>query len=204
VLSGRTLPTEPLQRAPRIAICRTHEWAAAQPETVAALEQAAKTAARAGAHVHELALPNPFAGLLQAQIDLMNYETYRSLASDRLHRFDGLSETLRKLLANAAKVDAARYDEARALAATCRASLGEVFGDADVILAPSAPGEAPRGLAATGDPVFCRIWTLLGVPALNIPCILGPNGLPVGVQVIGRIGDDARAIAVAEWLQQQL
>ena len=57
------------------------------------------------------------------------------------------------------------------------------------------------GLQATGDPIFCRIWTLLGVPALNIPCSQGPNGLPVGVQVIGRIGDDARTLAVAEWLQ---
>jgi Asp-tRNA(Asn)/Glu-tRNA(Gln) amidotransferase A subunit family amidase len=120
-----------------------------------------------------------------------------------VHNFDGLSETLRKLLDAAGKVDAARYDQARALAAACRAMLADVFGDADVILAPSAPGEAPRGLAATGDPVFCRIWTLLGVPAMNVPCSWGPNGLPVGVQVIGRIGDDARTLAVAEWLQQR-
>jgi Asp-tRNA(Asn)/Glu-tRNA(Gln) amidotransferase A subunit family amidase len=82
--------------------------------------------------------------------------------------------------------------------------LGDVFGDADAIVAPSAPGEAPLGLAATGDPVFCRVWTLLGVPAINIPCSQGPNGMPVGVQVIGRIGDDARALAVAEWLQPVL
>ena len=108
-----------------------------------------------------------------------------------------MSATLKKLLDTAGKVDAARYDEARAFAATCRAMLGEVLADADVILAPSAPGEAPRGLAATGDPIFCRIWTLLGVPAMNVPCSQGSNSLPVGVQVIGRIGNDARAIAVA-------
>ncbi len=203
-LSGRDLLREPLERAPRIALCRTHEWAAAQPETIAALDHAAKTASRTGAHVHDLALPKPFSGLLQAQIDLMNHESWRSLASDRLHKFSGLSDTLKKLLDAAGKVDAARYDEARALAATCRAMLGDVFGDADVILAPSAPGEAPRGLAATGDPIFCRSWTLLGVPAMNIPCSQGPNGLPVGVQVIGRIGDDSLLVAVAEWLQQKL
>jgi Asp-tRNA(Asn)/Glu-tRNA(Gln) amidotransferase A subunit family amidase len=204
-LSGRDLlPAPPASGstwAPKIALCRTHEWPAAQPETAAALEHAATAAARAGAQVKELSLPKEFAGLLQAQIDLMNYESWRSLASDRLHHWDGLSETLKKLLATAAKVDAARYDEARALAAACRARLGDVFGDADAIVAPSAPGEAPMGLAATGDPVFCRVWTLLGVPAINIPCSQGPNGLPVGVQVIGRIGDDARALAVAEWLQ---
>jgi Asp-tRNA(Asn)/Glu-tRNA(Gln) amidotransferase A subunit family amidase len=201
VLSGRDLLPAPLARAPRIALCRTHEWPAAQPETAAALEHAAQTAARAGAQVKDLALPREFAGLLQAQIDLMNYEAYRSLASDRVHRFAGLSDTLRKLLDAAGKVDAARYDRARALAATCRTMLGDVFADADVILAPSAQGEAPRGLAATGDPIFCRIWTLLGVPVMNIPCSQGPNGLPVGVQIIGRIGEDARAVAAAEWLQ---
>jgi Asp-tRNA(Asn)/Glu-tRNA(Gln) amidotransferase A subunit family amidase len=205
-LSGRAalLELQPLGRAPRIALCRTHEWTAAQPETMQALEHAAKTAARAGARVQDLALPKEFAGLLQSQIDLMYYESYLSLSSDRVHRYEGLSDTLKKLLAAAGKVDAARYDEARALAAGCRAMLAGVFADADAILAPSAPGEAPRGLAATGDPVFCRIWTLLGVPAMNIPCSRGPNGLPVGVQVIGRIGDDARALAVGEWLQIQL
>jgi amidase len=207
-LSGRDLLPAPMafgsKSAPKIALCRTHEWPAAQPETAAALEHAAKAAAQAGARVKELALPKQFAGLLQAQIDLMNYEAYGALASDRLHHWDGLSETLKKLLATASKVSAARYDEARALTAACRAMLGDVFGDADAIVAPSAPGEAPPGLAATGDPVFCRVWTLLGVPALNIPCSQGPNGMPVGVQVIGRIGDDARALAVAEWLQPVL
>jgi Asp-tRNA(Asn)/Glu-tRNA(Gln) amidotransferase A subunit family amidase len=203
-LSGRDLLPEPLGGPPSIALCRTHEWPTAQPETAAALEQAAAAASRAGARVKEVVLPGPFAGLLQAQIDLMNYETWRSLASERLHRQDRLSDTLKKLLDAAGKVDAARYDQARALAAACRATLGDVFGDADILLVPSAPGEAPRGLAATGDPVFCRVWSLLGTPALNIPCSRGPNGLPVGVQVIGRIGDDARAIAVAEWLHEIL
>ena len=203
-LSGRDLLPAPLARAPKIALCRTHEWPAAQPETSAALEHAARSAARAGAQVKDLALPREFSGLLQAQIDLMNYEAYRALASDRVHHFAALSGKLKQMLDAAGKVDAARCDEARALAGTCRAMLGEVFGDADVILAPSAPGEAPRGLAATGDPVFCRIWTLLGVPAMNLPCSQGPNGLPVGVQIVGRIGDDARAVAVAEWLQQRL
>jgi amidase len=201
-LSGRDLISAPLGRAPKIALCRTHEWAAALPETAAALDHAAKSASRAGAQVKELALPKKFSGLLQAQIDVMNYEIYRSLASERVHHAAGLSDKIKHLLEFAGKVDAERYDQARALAATCRAMLADVFDDADVILSPSAPGEAPKGLAATGDPIFCRVWSLLGTPTLNIPCSQGPNGLPVGVQIIGRIGDDARAVAVAQWLQQ--
>jgi len=66
---------------------------------------------------------------------------------------------------------------------------------------PAAPGEAPRGLEATGNPVFNRIWTLLHVPAVTVPWTSGPHGLPLGVQVIGRVGDDARALACAHWLQ---
>ena len=202
-LCGRDLVPAPLKRAPKIALCRTHEWPAAQPETAAAIEHAATAASKAGATVKDLDLPREFAGLLQAQTDIMNYEAYHGLAYERVQHAAALSSWLRELLEAAEKVDAARYDQARALAAACRAMLGNVFGDADVILAPSAPGEAPRGLSATGDPVFNRIWTLLGVPALNVPCTRGPNGLPVGVQVIGRIGDDARAIAVAEWLHEK-
>jgi Asp-tRNA(Asn)/Glu-tRNA(Gln) amidotransferase A subunit family amidase len=203
-LSGRALVPAPLERAPTIAFCRTPQWPSAQPETVAAMEKAERAAARAGAKATQLELPPAFADLLQAQIDIMNYEIYRALASDRLHHFAGMSATLQRLVENAGKVDAARYDEARALARTCRALLGDAFGDADVLVAPSAPGEAPRGLGATGDPVFNRIWTLLGTPAVTIPGGTGPNGLPVGVQVIGRLRDDRRALAVADWLQPRL
>jgi Asp-tRNA(Asn)/Glu-tRNA(Gln) amidotransferase A subunit family amidase len=76
-LSGRDLLPAPLGRAPKIALCRTHEWPAAQPETAAALEHAAQSASRAGTQVKDLALPREFSGLLQAQKDLMNYESYR-------------------------------------------------------------------------------------------------------------------------------
>ena len=90
------------------------------------------------------------------------------------------------------------------LVESCRGRLEDVFADLDVLLAPSAPGEAPAGLAATGDPIFCRVWTVLHVPAINLPCGFGPQGLPLGVQIIGRRGDDARALAVADWAHPRL
>ena len=108
------------------------------------------------------------------------------------------------MLKNAQQCDAPRYDTAQALVASCRRQLEDVFADVDVLLAPSAPGAAPAGLAATGDPIFCRMWTVLHVPAINLPCSLGARGLPVGVQVIGRRGDDARALSVAEWVHQRI
>jgi len=203
-VSGRDLLPRPLAQPPRIGLCRTHEWGAARPETVAAMENAGAVLGRAGARLSEILLPRDFANVTQAQIDIMNYEIYAALAGERLQHHEALSDKLKQLLKNAQQCDAPRYDTAQALAESCRRQLEDVFADADVLLAPSAPGEAPAGLAATGDPVFCRMWTVLHVPAINLPCGQGPQGLPVGVQVIGRRGDDARTLAVADWVHQRI
>jgi Asp-tRNA(Asn)/Glu-tRNA(Gln) amidotransferase A subunit family amidase len=203
-LSGRELLPGPLHQAPRIGLCRTHEWHAAQPETTATMENIGAALGRAGAKLSEIVLPQVFAGVAQAQIDIMNYEIHAALACERLQHYAGLSDKLKQLLENARQCDAARYDEALRLVASCRSQLEDVFAGVDVLLAPSAPGEAPAGLGATGDPVFCRAWTALHVPAINLPCGLGPHGLPVGLQVIGRGGDDARALAVADWVHQRV
>ncbi len=203
-VSGRDLATRPLAQPPRIGLCRPPEWNAAQAETVAAMENSAAALARAGAKLREITLPRDFAKVTQAQIDIMNYEIYAALACERLQHHEGLSDKLKQLLKNAQQCDAPRYDAAQALVASCRGQLEEVFAEVDVLLAPSAPGEAPAGLSATGDPIFCRMWTVLHVPAINLPCGLGPHGLPVGLQIIGRRGDDARALAVADWVYQRV
>ena len=98
----------------------------------------------------------------------------------------------------------ARYDEHVSLAHSCRARLGEVFHQADVLLTLSAPGEAPEGLAATGNPVFNRLWTVLGMPCIHLPCAMGPRGLPLGVQVVGKIGDDRALLEAADWISSVL
>ena len=90
------------------------------------------------------------------------------------------------------------------MAATARTGLGAFFGECDAILTPAAPGEAPRGLGYTGDPVFNRMWTLLGVPCVTVTAHWGTSGLPTAVQVVGRIGDDARLLACAQFLEQAL
>ena len=79
-------------------------------------------------------------------------------------------------------------------------ALDAVFDEYDAILTPAAPGEAPRGLDSTGNPVFCTIWTYLGTPAVTLPLLQGENGLPIGVQLVGRRGNDARLLRTASWL----
>ena len=78
------------------------------------------------------------------------------------------------------------------------------MGDCDVLLAPAATGEAPKGLGSTGDPVFNQVWTYLHVPLVAVPCGRGPAGLPLGLQVTGRLDDDARTLAAAHWIHQRL
>jgi Asp-tRNA(Asn)/Glu-tRNA(Gln) amidotransferase A subunit family amidase len=80
------------------------------------------------------------------------------------------------------------------------AALDEIFERCDAILCPAAPGPAPEGLGSTGDPVFNGLWTFCGTPALSLPLLTADNGLPMGVQLVGARGQDARLLRTARWL----
>ena len=133
----------------------------------------------------------------------MACESARNLATERLQHRDQLSERLRTWLDDGAQISAARYDAALELARKSRRAFADLFRAArcDALLAPSAPGEAPEGLAATGDPLFNRLWTLLHGPGVHVPLTVGPRGLPLGVQVVGPRGTDATVLRAAAWLQ---
>ena len=85
-----------------------------------------------------------------------------------------------------------------------RQKVTDAFGDCDVLLTPAATGEAPKGLESTGDASFCNMWTFLHVPCVGMPGGTGPNGLPLGLQVVGRLDDDARTLAWAHWIHQRI
>jgi Asp-tRNA(Asn)/Glu-tRNA(Gln) amidotransferase A subunit family amidase len=198
VLSGRPkLRIEGEELRPRIGLCRTHEWDAAEPATRDALEEAGRRLHAAGLEVREVTLSEAFRGLFEAQKTVMAYEGARACAPEMRTTPDRLSAKLREILQTGGAIAPEDYDAAKALADGCRAGFDAVMSDLDVLLTPSAPGEAPAGLEATGDPVFNRVWTLLGVPCINVHGLSGPSGLPVGVQVVGCLGDDRRALAAA-------
>lgn len=188
-----------LGRAPRIGICRTHHWDLAQPETVTAVEDAAARFAALGAEVSDAALPDDFADLVPTLQTLLNVGLTESLGREWKEHRDQISDRLAEMIQ--AGLDCPKEDFLAALAHAddCRAQINGVFGDCDVFLAPSAPGEAPEGLEATGNPVFQVPWTLLRVPCVTVPFATGPGGLPVGIQFIGRQGDDDTVLAVAKW-----
>jgi amidase len=194
-----------LDRAPRVGLCRTPLWDKAQPETVAAIEDAAARLGQAGAQVREIELPDEFTDLRNAARETINnYERAAAMAHEWNSHRDQISERLRKRIEIGRAMPRSEYLAALWLGEDCRAQLSQVFEGIDVLLTPSANGEAPRGLGETGDPGFQAIWTILHAPALTLPTHRGPNGLPVGIQLVGPRQDDRRLFACARWVWQTL
>jgi Asp-tRNA(Asn)/Glu-tRNA(Gln) amidotransferase A subunit family amidase len=169
-----------------------------------ALRIATTAAARAGASARSLALPEIIAEAWRIHPTVQQFEAHQALAWEYRTQYDAMPPLLRGRLDESAGTPPAAYDEARGIANRARRSLMKVFDDVDVLLTFSAPGAAPEGLASTGDARFNRLWTLMGVPCVNIPAHVAEGGLPVGVQVIARFGDDAGALAAARFIEAAL
>ena len=192
------------REAPRIGLCRTHEWDRAQPETLTLFDDVEKRLRACGADVRNVALPAEFVGLAAAQTTIMVHEVAQSLSHERLAHREALSAEMIAMIDAGLAVSPAQYDAARTLARKCRAMLPQVFGGFDVLVAPSTAGEAPAGIDATGDPLFNRIWTLLHVPCIHLPVSRGPHGLPLGVSVVGDQGGDRMTLLAADWIHGHL
>jgi Asp-tRNA(Asn)/Glu-tRNA(Gln) amidotransferase A subunit family amidase len=95
---------------------------------------------------------------------------------------------------------AVEYSRARDGIVELNRALEPIFAECDAILTPATQGAAPLGLAFTGSPMFCTIWTLCGVPAISVPILKGEDGMPMGAQLVGPRGSDARLLAFARWL----
>lgn len=205
-VSARPLPDldAKLARAPRVGFCRTSRWNDAAPATHAVLEETASALARQGAAVRDFALHEEFDRLYDEQVLIMNFEGARALAYERFTHPELLSDHLRETLQQHWAMPREPYDTAMRHAAQCRQILTGLFSEFDVLLTPSTPGEAPLGIGSTGTSLFNRIWTLLGVPCVTVPAGHGPQGLPLGVQLVGCYDQDERLLQCAEWVRQAL
>ncbi len=198
-LLAATAASEP-PLPPRLAFVKGPAWKAAEP----VLEEAF---AELVGELGEIAQPVDIGTSFERGIDFHGIV----MATDMAHNFrrdlanggDALSAQLRELLTRGQKCTAFDYLEAIAAAETYNRMLDDVFNEYDAILTASAPGEAPIG-TATGNPIFCSLWTYLGTPAISLPLLEGPNGMPIGVQLVGRRGNDARLLRTARWLSRHL
>jgi Asp-tRNA(Asn)/Glu-tRNA(Gln) amidotransferase A subunit family amidase len=205
--SGRSLPAfAAAQQAPRVGLCRTSRWDKASAATHVTLEHAARKLSQLGAAVREVALPPDFDRLYDEQQVISNFDMARGLAPEWHAHPELLSEHMRRQVELHLDMPRSRYTEAVQHAAQCRLRFPDLLAaaDVDVLLTPSAPDEAPKGLASTGDSLFNRNWTLLGAPCVTLPAATGPSGLPIGVQLVGARDEDERVLLAADWVRRAL
>ena len=142
--------------------------------------------------------------LVAVQARIHEYEIARHQAEVFDGHWDQISETLKPVIERARKIGQAEYDDAVAVKASAEGFFADFFQDFDAIIAPSAAGEAPSFGPATGDPIFCTLWTLAGLPCVTLPLLVGETGLPIGVQLIGPAHKDDRLLRTARWCQKHI
>jgi Asp-tRNA(Asn)/Glu-tRNA(Gln) amidotransferase A subunit family amidase len=190
--------------APRIGVVTQDFADAPEPSGGEALQVATRAAERAGASVRTLALPEIIAEAWRAHPVIQEFEAHQALAWEYRENYDAMAPNLRGRLDESKGGTPADYDKAMDVAGRARQALAKAYDDVDVILTLSAPGAAPQGLGSTGDARYNRLWTLMGVPCVNVPTLVAEGGLPVGVQVIARYGADVQALAAARFVEEAL
>jgi Asp-tRNA(Asn)/Glu-tRNA(Gln) amidotransferase A subunit family amidase len=186
---------------PRLAFVKGPVWDRATPEAREAFEE---LAGELGERMAEVELPPSSERALEWHRIIMQAEMAANLDLEWEKGRDRLSESLRTQLASGRALSALDYQKALARIPLLNEAFAEIFREFDALLTPSAPGTAPHGLASTGDPAFCSLWTLCGMPAITLPLMRGENSLPMGVQLVGARHDDARLLRTARWLQAQV
>jgi Asp-tRNA(Asn)/Glu-tRNA(Gln) amidotransferase A subunit family amidase len=182
---------------PRFAFVKSPAWRHADTAT---REAFAELVAFLGDAVSEVELSDGFGRAAEMHRTIMEVEMAHNLHRDYEKSRDQLSDRLRQLIERGRTHRAIDYTGAEAGIGALNDGLEEVFDEYDAIVTPAAPGEAPRGLDSTGDPIFCTLWTYLGLPAITLPLLRSEAGLPLGVQLVGRRDNDARLLRTARWL----
>jgi Asp-tRNA(Asn)/Glu-tRNA(Gln) amidotransferase A subunit family amidase len=187
--------------APTLAFIKTPHWERTDPDTKEAYAELVESL---GDRVEEVELFASAAEAWDWQRTIMEAEMAANLEPLWLAGKDQLSDRLRALIERGRETKAIDYQRALRSVAPVVESFDELFMERyDAILTPPALGSAPKGLA-TGDPVFCVLWTLLGMPAVTLPLMQGANGMPLGVQLVGRRNFDARLLRTARWLERKV
>jgi amidase len=190
-------PATPSPKASvRLGLCETPMWGEAGNAMRQAFAGFGARLAAAGFDCSPVDLPAEFAGLIDAQALIHRREAWMLLNPIRIAHEGQVTQVFKDFLDAGAGESEADYQAALAMQQACRAQLDAVFADVDLLVVPSAPGVAQEGLGSTGNPVFQRIWTALGVPCLGFP-VAWSNGLPLGVTLVARPGTDRQLIADA-------
>ncbi len=191
-------------RPPRLVAVRSPAWHLVQDEQAQQFERDIRVLRQAGAQVAEIELDGVFEQAHALHRRIMYAEGARALGPLQDSQRDKLSAPLNSLIDEGRRIAAPDYQEAMTYRGILQQALQRFLAPYDALITPPTRGEAPATLVHTGDPAFCTIWTLCGVPALTLPVGRGPHGLPLGLQIVGRRFDDGRTLEVAQWCGQAI
>jgi Asp-tRNA(Asn)/Glu-tRNA(Gln) amidotransferase A subunit family amidase len=190
--------------SPRLAYLAHFPWNEVRPPIAARHETINTRLRAAGAHVETIVLPAAFESARRVHRTIMMHEAAREHMTPRLHSRAQLSPELREGLDEGAAISSEDYQAALAARAALMEQAQDLLSGFDAVLSPAAPGPAPAGLDATGDPSFATLWSLLGVPAITIPAACSTDALPLGLQLAAGAGADVRWLGVAQWFERAL
>ncbi|MDO8943783.1 MAG: amidase family protein, partial [Desulfobacterales bacterium] len=196
------LTTPMCSEAPRLAAVKTPVWDQAGDDAKRIFVDNIQAMHKAGTRIEEVELPEPFSLAHGAIRTIMSVEAAFNLEELSISQAPLLSATLRDFIAEGKEIKAPLYLQALKLRTALQGELERFLARYDALITLPATGEAPATLEQTGNPTFCSIWSLCGVPAVTIPVGFGPLGLPLGLQIIGRMGDDERLLSVARWCEE--
>ncbi|MEL6946463.1 MAG: amidase [Pseudomonadota bacterium] len=203
--SGRSLAVnERSNTPPHIAVYQSGVDGVMSEAMSDALDHAASCARRWGATLRRVTEPDTLAAARDAHAPIQDFEAAMALAYELQTQPEKLSPALHAYLTQAKSVSPDTYDNARRIANRARKASHALFEQGEVLLMPSAPDAAPASLDTTGDSIFNRLWTLLGLPAVNITGLKNADGMPLGLQMVGRFGKDRELLQAAHWLETRL
>ena len=203
-LFGAPIAFPPLPDTIRVGLVKTAHWQDADDSQRKVIDKVCNYLDGVHFSVSEVQVGPADGSLTDAQVTVMAYEGCRSLTAEYVNHADLLSDPIKQLIELGRSTTFEAYQQALTLSELWQNKVKKIFDEYDVLLTPSAPGEAPKGLSSTGDPIFNRIWTLLKVPCIHLPCGYGPRGLPLGIQLIGPFNQDDRLLSIAQRVQDYL
>lgn len=201
---NKGVAAEPLG-TPKFLFVRTPVWDQTDDDAKDAFRELIEHVSDVQGHSVELFdLPSGFNEAHDVHRIIMERDLAHGFAKEYADRKDKLTTTLVEMLERGQRVSDGEYEDALGKAAVLKDGFADLFDDYDALLTPSTPGQAPVGLDSTGSPDFCTIWTLTGMPSVNLPLLQGADGMPIGVQAVSFRHDDANLFRTAKWLVASL
>lgn len=202
VVTGGRVGEANASSAPRIGLLNTSPWGEVAEATRNLLDESVRRLSAGGAQVYDLSSPPSMASWCEIQDVVFGWEVLQALAYERIFRRNDLEPRTQQMFEKyEERLTPENYESGLRHAHEARRESAELFRDCDVLLVPAAVGEAPEGLEHTGDARFNAAWSMLQLPCLTLPMGRGDAGLPIGLQLVGRPGDDATLLCAAAFVE---